>query len=108
MQYFFGALLRVLLAVGVACSAPPVLPASGAEQTAHRQVIITIKGMMCASCGREIEKTLSKVAGVVTAKVDLPNDRAAVIYDPRRVTPHQLAEAIRKSGYEAIPTIEPP
>jgi len=105
MRHLPGVLLVVILAVGVAVAVPAVCPASGVEQPAQRQVVIIIKGMMCSSCGQEIEKSLKKVAGVGTVKVDVPNDRATVSYDERKVTPRQLAESIRKAGYEAsLPT----
>jgi len=97
-----GIFLMVLIAVGVDVAIPPMCPVSGAEQAAQHQVVISIKGMMCSSCGQEIEKTLKKVAGVGAVKVDVPNDRATVSYDERKVTPRQLAEAIRKAGYEAM------
>jgi copper chaperone CopZ len=108
MRHLPGVLLVVLLAVGVAVAIPAVCPAAGAEQPVQRQVVITIKGMMCSSCGQEIEKTLKKVTGVGMVTVDVPNDRATVSYDERKVTPRQLAEAIRKAGYEAILPAEVP
>jgi copper chaperone CopZ len=102
MRYVPGILLMVLLAVSDEIVIPALSSASGAEQTTQHQVVISIKGMMCASCGQEIEKTLKKVGGVGAVRVDVPNDRATVFYDERKVTPRQLAEAVRKAGYEAI------
>jgi copper chaperone CopZ len=102
MRYVPGIFLMVLLAIGDEIIIPALSSASGAEQTTQRQVVISIRGMMCASCGQEIEKTLKKVGGVGAVRVDVPNDRATVFYDERKVTPRQLAEAIRKAGYEAI------
>ena len=94
-------LLVILLGVGIDSAIPVLCQASGAEHAAYRQVSISIKGMMCSSCGQEIEKSLKKVAGVTEVKVDVPNDLATVSYDERKVTPRQLAEVIRKAGYEA-------
>ena len=102
MHYVPGILLTVYIILGPAVAIPARCQATGSELPAHRQVVISIKGMMCSSCGQEIEKTLKKVAGVGTVTVDVPNDRATVSYDERKVTPRQLAEAIRKAGYEAI------
>ena len=93
--------LLYLLAVGLDVDIPSLCLASAAEQTAYRQVVISIKGMMCSSCGQEIEKTLGRMAGVGPVKMDVPNDRATVSYDERKATPRQLVEAIRKAGYEA-------
>lgn len=102
MRQFPGIVLLVTLALGTPFAAAMVSPVFGAEQPVHSQVVITVRGMMCASCGQEIHKTLKKMAGVVAVVVDVPNDRATVTYDERKVTPRQLAEAIRKAGYEAI------
>ncbi len=99
MPYVIGALSTLLLVVSTALFSSPV---SGATQAPQSRVVITIKGMICASCGGEIEKTLNKMVGVVAVKVDLPTDRATVTYDQRKVTPPQLVEAIRKAGYEAF------
>ncbi len=108
MQHLPTVLLRVLLVIGLTLSVPSLLSASGAEQPGNRRVVITIKGMMCASCSHEIEKSLNKVAGVVMVTVDLSQDRATVIYDERKVTSRHLAEVIRKAGYEAILPNEAP
>jgi len=108
MHHLSGVILMILLAVAGASIVPAVRPVSGAEQPAQRQVVITVKGMMCSSCGQEIEKTLKKVTGVGTVTVDVPNDRATVSYDERKVTPRHLAEMIRKAGYEAILPAEVP
>lgn len=101
MRYLPRLFLLYLLAVGLGVVIPLLCQASAAEQTAYRQVVISIKGMMCSSCGQEIEKTLGRIAGVGPVKVDVPNDRATVSYDERKATPRQLVEAIRKAGYEA-------
>jgi copper chaperone CopZ len=102
MHHLLAPLIRFLLTVGILFSVQPVLPGWGAEQIVQRRVVIGIKGMMCASCGQEIEKILTRVTGVVTVKVDLSYDRATVTYDEHKVTPHHLAEVIRKAGYEAM------
>ena len=101
MNSLTGTIL-ILLFVGVATSDRTSLPAYGAEQAPLTRVEITIKGMICVSCSREIEKILNGVSGVASVKVDLANDRATVTYDSRKVPPHHLVETIRKSGYEAI------
>ncbi len=102
MIHIPGAFLKLLIFFGVVCFVSQLRPGYCVERPVHSQVVIIIKGMMCASCGREIEKNLNKVPGVLSAKVDLVNDRATINYDRSKVTPQQLAEVIRKSGYEAI------
>lgn len=102
MRHLPGIFLTVFLACAVDIAIPALCPSSGAEHAAQRQVVISIKGMMCSSCGQEIEKILKKVVGVGAVKVDVPSDRATVSYDERKVTPRQLLEAIRNAGYEAM------
>ncbi len=106
MRQFPGTILSLLLSLVVSGFLP--CGASGTEQPHVSQVVITIRGMICSSCGKEIEKSLKKLDGVGAVRVDLPSDRATVSYDERKVTPRQLADAIRKAGYEALLPAEPP
>ena len=101
-------LLTVIIVLGPFAAITSLCHASDSEQSDRRQVVISIKGMMCSSCGQEIEKSLKKVAGVSAIRVDVPNDRAIVSYDERKVTPRQLVEVIRKAGYEATLPAESP
>ena len=68
-----------------------------------KEVTLMVRGMVCSSCAAAVEKTLSKMDGVVEAKVDLKKDMAVVQYDERRVTPRQMAEALATAGYQAQP-----
>lgn len=60
---------------------------------------IRIDGMTCVSCQRVIEKTLRRIDGVSTARVDWGEGTAEISYDPARVTVAALEEAIERSGY---------
>ena len=60
---------------------------------------LDIGGMTCASCVRRVEKVLSKLDGVELAEVNLATEAAAVVYDPTRVGPDQMAAAIATAGY---------
>ncbi len=55
--------------------------------------------MHCAGCVRSVEKALRGVAGVRDASVNLATETASVDYDPDRVTPEALSEAVSKAGY---------
>jgi Cu+-exporting ATPase len=66
-----------------------------------KEVTLTVRGMVCSSCAAAVEKTLSKMDGVIEAKVDLKKDMATVRYDERRVTPRQMSEALATAGYQA-------
>ena len=58
-------------------------PAPSPTQTAECvETSLNIGGMTCASCVRRVEKTLTRVDGVVAASVNLANETATVSYDP--------------------------
>ena len=61
---------------------------------------LPIEGMTCASCASRIERRLNKLEGV-TATVNYATEQAAVEYDPARVTPDALIEAVEETGYSA-------
>ena len=76
---------------GAATSPPPT-----------RVVELEIDGMTCASCAMRVEKALAKLPGVVHAAVNLATERARVESDAT-LAPQQMADAVRKAGYEATP-----
>ena len=67
---------------------------------ASETVDLPVQGMTCANCVRSVERTLTKTPGVIKAAVDLEAARATVEYDPARVQPEALADAVRRLGYE--------
>lgn len=59
----------------------------------------TIDGMSCAiGCAATIEKKISKMDGVKSAKVDFDKKLAMVEYDEAKVTPTSLIETVSKVG----------
>ena len=69
---------------------------------ATESLTLPILGMTCASCQRHVEEALQSTAGVESARVDLMAHRASVVFNPARVQPAQLVEAIRAAGYDAV------
>jgi Cu+-exporting ATPase len=65
-------------------------------------VTLNIRGMTCASCVARLEKSLSKVAGVDAASVNLATEKAQirVNQDPLILT-NLLIAAVEKTGFEA-------
>ena len=58
-----------------------------------------IEGMSCAiGCARVIEKKLSEMEGVKTAKVDFDKKMAMVEYDEAKVTTNSLEETVTKAS----------
>jgi Cu+-exporting ATPase len=82
----------------VAAPKPPAVnPGSGESQTLR----IPVTGMTCAACQARVQKVLQKQPGVSDATVSLLMNSAVVTYDPAAVSPEQLVERIRKTGYGA-------
>jgi Cu+-exporting ATPase len=71
----------------------------------NKTVIIPVGGMTCAACSSRVERTLSKVPGVISASVNLATEKAAVSYAPEQVRVSELKQAIEKAGYTPL-TIE--
>ena len=59
---------------------------------------LTVTGMTCATCSRMVERSLSKVDGVVFAAVNLATETAFVVSD-REIPREVLEAAVKNSGY---------
>ncbi len=64
-----------------------------------------VKGMHCASCSVNIEKTFKKTKGVHTAEVNYGTETAKVSFDPQITNPHHLSKQIEPLGYSLV--VEP-
>ncbi len=66
---------------------------------------LDIGGMTCASCVQRVEKALTKVEGVTSARVNLATEVATVSYDPSTLQLDELTEAVSAAGYSG--TVRP-
>ncbi len=73
------------------------VPAAAA--VAPAQLLLPIEGMTCATCAGRVEKALCALPGVQAA-VNLSSEQAEVQFDPARITPAVLAQAVERAGYE--------
>jgi P-type Cu2+ transporter len=71
------------------------------SRAATETITLAIDGMHCGACMRSVETTLSQVAGVVAARVNLSNRRAVVVVQSGRVSAEELIEALGKAGHKA-------
>ncbi|HYX26615.1 MAG TPA: heavy metal translocating P-type ATPase, partial [Thermoanaerobaculia bacterium] len=71
------------------------------EPAVRARITLPVEGMTCAACQATVQKALQRQPGVLDAAVNLMMKSAAVTYDPARVQPEALVEAIRETGYEA-------
>ncbi|MDE2166330.1 MAG: copper-translocating P-type ATPase [Alphaproteobacteria bacterium] len=63
------------------------------------RVVLPIEGMTCATCAGRVEKALCALPGV-TAAVNLSSEQADIQFDPVRVAPATLADAVERAGYD--------
>lgn len=65
-------------------------------------VRLHISGMTCGSCPATARLALKQLAGIHSATVTLDDSLGVVAYDPRRVTPEQIAAHLtRATGFSA-------
>lgn len=62
---------------------------------------LSISDMSCASCVLHIEGDLKKKDGVLEANVNFAANSAQVSYDPAKISPQDLVDTIKKTGYTA-------
>jgi len=79
-------------------TAAPVL---AAEKKAPETIPLAVKGMTCVSCEPTVKKALKNLPGVSGVKVSYKKGEAVIEYDPEKVTPEQMIDAINKTGYSA-------
>lgn len=60
---------------------------------------VKIGGISCSFCAGTIRKTVAKLPGVENVNVSISREEALVQYDPGKVEPWQIEDAIRSSGY---------
>lgn len=71
------------------------------DRSASAAIDVPVEGMTCAACAARIEKSLNRLPSVEAA-VNFASERARVQYDPAGLSPEQIVECIRKTGY-AVP-----
>jgi copper ion binding protein len=65
------------------------------------EVSLSLKGLTCDHCVAAIRKGLSRIDGVLEARVTLDPPRAVVSYDAKKVGVEKLLEVVTEAGYEA-------
>lgn len=83
----------------VVISGAILVASAGEAQT----VTLDVKGMNCASCPVTVKVLLKKQPGVGDVKMDAERHTAEVKFDPAKVSPQKLAQAVTEAGYPATP-----
>ncbi|MCL4440833.1 MAG: heavy metal translocating P-type ATPase [Firmicutes bacterium] len=66
----------------------------------EQSVILTVNGMMCASCVAHVEKALKGLRGVGSVQVNLSTGKVAVEYGTEHVGLNEMVKAVTDVGYE--------
>lgn len=67
---------------------------------------IFVRGMSCASCVRNVERSVMKLDGVAVAEVNLATEQLHLRYDSTKVRQADIVRAIEKRGFNAeIPQV---
>lgn len=65
----------------------------------HREIVLDVEGMTCASCSAAIERNLKKQMGVDQIQVNLATNTALLKYDPSLIKLSELEKVVSKIGY---------
>ncbi|MBN9092119.1 MULTISPECIES: mercury resistance system periplasmic binding protein MerP [Pandoraea] len=76
-------------------AALPLAALAGAPET----VTLDVQNMTCDLCPITVTKSLKRVTGVRTVKVDFDKKTATVTYDPDEAQPQALTQATGNAGY---------
>ncbi len=67
---------------------------------------LELGGMHCSACATRIQRSLGRLPAVASASVNLATTRAFVAYDPLRLSPAELCQAVTDVGYTATPVAD--
>lgn len=63
---------------------------------------LPITGMTCASCVRNVERSIQKQPGILSVNVNLATEKATVTYVPGAVRRGDLVKAVEAAGYGVL------
>lgn len=78
----------------------PLLATDTTKQPQAKDVTISIEGMTCKSCVDSIEGLISQKAGIASIKVSLAEKLGHVVYDPTKISPAEIIEAVEDMGFD--------
>jgi Cu+-exporting ATPase len=72
----------------------------------EREEILQILGMSCPSCSEGIQTGLTRLDGIIDAKVNFASKEAIVKFDEDKISLDKIKAAIKRGGYEAVEQVE--
>ncbi|EKD56400.1 MAG: hypothetical protein ACD_58C00200G0001 [uncultured bacterium] len=67
----------------------------------NQKIVLALYGMHCASCALIIEKTLSKIPGIIKTNVNFAAEKAIIIFNENYLKVEDIIKAIKNTGYKA-------
>jgi len=98
MTILFTALLAILAPLTGFSQDPSKTGQSATAKLQVTQCALKVIGMTCGGCARMVEKSLLKLEGVATAKVDYKTGEAQVEFDSKKTTPEKIVAAFNQAN----------
>lgn len=67
-----------------------------------KKTTVLIEGMSCAACSRGVERSVSKVDGVLSVAVNLTTNSAAVVYENKQCELSDIEAAVVRAGFKVV------
>lgn len=67
-----------------------------------KKTTVLIEGMSCAACSRGVERSVSKVNGVLSVTVNLTTNSAAVVYENKQCELSDIEAAVVRAGFKVV------
>ena len=64
-----------------------------------KNLTLTISGMTCAVCAKNIEQTVSRLDGVATSEVNFGAEKLRLVFDEAKISYDDIASTVKKSGF---------
>ena len=70
--------------------------------TTTKKASYLVEGMTCSGCERTVQKVITNLEGVASARADLKSATVSVEYDPEKVDVDQIKTAVNRVGYKFV------
>ena len=94
----FSGLLAILAPLSGFSQEPSKTAQSGTAKLQVTQCALKVSGMTCGGCAGMVEKSLLKLQGVTTAKVDFKTGETQVEFDSKKTTPEKIVAAFNHAN----------
>ncbi|HCR43852.1 MAG TPA: copper resistance protein CopZ [Ruminococcaceae bacterium] len=67
-----------------------------------KEILLSIEGMHCPMCEKNLESALKETEGVKKAKVSLAGKTAKVTFDDTKTDESKISAAVAEAGYKVV------